>query len=221
MIQATDGIYGVVYKITNLVNGKLYFGITRCTIQKRWREHKCNSSNGRKKNFINKAISKYGYENFKIELFKTCYSSEQLYNSEIYFISKYKSNDNKFGYNNSIGGEKSTLGSKRSLEARAKISAAQKGLKRMPCKEETKIKIGNAHRGVKLSDEHKANMSKYRSGIAAKNRMPVHQFSRSGNHIASYNSYTEAAIAVGGITTAFSKLKRGRLKTYKNFLWQF
>ena len=43
-----------VYQITNLINNKLYIGITN-NYKKRWQNHKCN-----KKMVIGKAIQKYG-----------------------------------------------------------------------------------------------------------------------------------------------------------------
>jgi len=53
-----------VYQITNLVNNKMYIGITN-DYKKRWSNHKnCNSPNM----VICKAIKKYGVENFKFEL---------------------------------------------------------------------------------------------------------------------------------------------------------
>lgn len=53
-----------VYQITNLINNKLYIGITN-DYKKRWSNHKsCNSPNM----VICKAIKKYGVNNFKFEL---------------------------------------------------------------------------------------------------------------------------------------------------------
>ena len=36
-----------------------------------------------------------------------------------------------------------------------------------------------------------------------------------------FNSFTEASKSVNGIVTAFSALKRKRLKTYKGYIWKF
>jgi len=36
--------FGVIYKITNTVNGKVYIGQTVSTISHRWNQHKCLSS---------------------------------------------------------------------------------------------------------------------------------------------------------------------------------
>jgi group I intron endonuclease len=88
-----------IYKITNLVNGKVYIGQTTRTVEERWKEH-CYSSN---KGFIlNKAIKKYKKQNFKIETIEKCNSIEELNNKEIYWIKYY--NSNKEGYNIALGG---------------------------------------------------------------------------------------------------------------------
>lgn len=67
-----------VYKITNLVNNKIYIGITD-NYKKRWSNEKSKSSN----QVISKAIQKYGVENFKFEVLKEGLSPEQASDLEI------------------------------------------------------------------------------------------------------------------------------------------
>ena len=70
----------IVYKITNLLNGKIYVGQTIRTLKERFREHKYADS------LIGKAIRKYGTENFKSEILSTCNSFEELNECEIFWI---------------------------------------------------------------------------------------------------------------------------------------
>jgi len=70
----------VVYKITNLFNGKLYVGQTRQPIEKRFYQHAhANSPLGR-------AIRDCGLENFTIEVIERCDTQEQLDALEKFWI---------------------------------------------------------------------------------------------------------------------------------------
>ena len=92
-----DGSF--IYKITNLINGKPYVGQTTRSIEVRFREHaNCKTS------FIGKAIRKYGYENFKIEILEECDTLEQLNEREKFFIAAFNSMSPN-GYNLTGGGE--------------------------------------------------------------------------------------------------------------------
>ena len=92
------GLYSI-YKITNLVNGKVYIGQTKGSIEKRWKEH-C-----RKNSFCSKlrrAIQKYGKNNFSIEQIDHAHNQEELDSKEIFWIKKY--NSTEIGYNIAKGG---------------------------------------------------------------------------------------------------------------------
>lgn len=92
-----------IYKITNLINNKIYIGLTRKTVEKRWKWH-LNASNT-KNYYIARAIRKHKKENFKIEEIDKAYSIKELKSKEKYWIAKYQSNNSNIGYNLSDGGE--------------------------------------------------------------------------------------------------------------------
>ena len=74
-----------IYKIENLINGKVYIGQS-VHIERRWTEHCLPSA----RSLIGKAIKKYGKENFSFQVLNEC-SKEKLNELEEYYISKYNS----------------------------------------------------------------------------------------------------------------------------------
>ena len=90
-----------VYKITNLINNKVYIGITVKDIELRYNEHlKCSKSYP-----LYNAFNKYGRENFCITILEKCSTREEACSLEKYYIKKYNSTDHNFGYNQTTGGE--------------------------------------------------------------------------------------------------------------------
>lgn len=96
---------GHIYKITNLINGKIYIGQTIQSIRDRWYRHVGNSkwlSQDENNMAIKRAIRKYGKNNFSLELIETC-RREDLNDKEKYWIQYYDSYTN--GYNSTLGGQ--------------------------------------------------------------------------------------------------------------------
>ena len=73
-----------IYKITNLINNKIYIGKTNRTIEERFKEH-CNEYKKERseKRPLYNAMNKYGIENFKIEQIEEC-SLEESSDRESY-----------------------------------------------------------------------------------------------------------------------------------------
>lgn len=99
---------GYIYLITNLINGKKYVGQTINDVETRMRSHRQFAKSylrdkSKKTLFIDKAISKYGWENFKVDVLEEC-CQDQLNDREIYWISELNTLDDKIGYNVSPGG---------------------------------------------------------------------------------------------------------------------
>ena len=89
----------VIYKHTNIVNGKVYIGQTQ-NIDQRWAYDGHNYDPVFK---FGKAIRKYGWHSFTHEIVEDNIGSQELANErEIYWISYYDSY--KHGYNMTIGG---------------------------------------------------------------------------------------------------------------------
>lgn len=85
----------VIYKTTNLINGKIYIG-------KDSRNRKDYFGSG---SLLNRAIKKYEIVNFKKDIIEICFSLEELNIREIYWIKYYDSTNKQIGYNILPGGE--------------------------------------------------------------------------------------------------------------------
>lgn len=162
-----------IYKITNIVNNRIYIGQTITTLAKRWSQHTTSTKNSPMYN----AFRKYGIENFKIEIICSALEPTYLNELEQYFIKYYNSMSPK-GYNLTSGGNSAfsrseesrkkqrnaMLGHTVSQETRKKISTTLIGRpgirKGATHTDEAKIKISQAQTGRKLSDETKQKMSK-------------------------------------------------------------
>lgn len=120
--------YGIIYKIINKVNGKIYIGQTIKDFNKRYpmqgmgieRVYRYHNYHKKINYPYNKhllsSIEKYGFNSFDvIEEFDIAYSKEKLDYLEDYYIRVYQSNINKFGYNNKEGGSNGKL-SKQAIE---------------------------------------------------------------------------------------------------------
>lgn len=94
----------VIYKITNLINGKCYIGQTTQPLYKRYWRHCHNGTSS----VIGAAISKYGKENFKIEAIDHAHNIDELNNKEIFWINFYNSVAPN-GYNIAGGGRNHTV----------------------------------------------------------------------------------------------------------------
>ena len=110
-------VFGVVYLIQNMLNGKKYVGQTVRPLETRFNEHT------RQNTFIGRAICKYGKENFRYGVIKSCASKSEMDYWEKFFIAALKTKSPK-GYNLTDGGTGFTE------EVRAKMSAKQKGVSR-------------------------------------------------------------------------------------------
>ena len=116
-IKALDGFeksqlsYGYIYKITNLVNKKVYIGQTRQNPKKRWTQHKSAAKTGEDHPLYN-AMRYHGINKFDFTVVEK-FPVEILDQQESKLIKLYKSNireyGNKYGYNLTAGGLGMTL----------------------------------------------------------------------------------------------------------------
>lgn len=99
-----------IYKIENLINGKIYIGQSK-NIEKRWTAHRTRPFNQNSKQYdspLYRSIRKYGLENFSFVVLEETLI-EDLDNREKYWIEYYESHDKEKGYNLTDGGNSATF----------------------------------------------------------------------------------------------------------------
>lgn len=182
----------VIYKITNLLNGKIYIG----------KDSKNNPKYFGSGRILKLSIKKNGIENFKKDIIDQCESESELNEKEIFWINHYKSTNKEIGYNLTFGGtggntvlneEQKIEKYKKIREINLKLSSDERSKKYGVNKgkiginfhsEETKKKLSESNTGEKngmfgkdpwnkgklFSDETKHKMSESRKGKPAWNK---------------------------------------------------
>ena len=195
-------------------NNKVYFGITKRKVEERW----MNGEGYKRQKVINNAIKKYGWENIKhIILFENL-SYKDACEKEKECIKRYNSNNIKYGYNNSIGGEKSALGFRHSNEARKKIkdnNAKYWENKHRGSEFMRNIAKGNTNRKGKKHTEEAKRLNKIKHSIK------IEQYDLEGNFIKQWDSVKEAEMFYKISTGSISKVCKGKRKTAGGYKWKY
>lgn len=103
-------MYWDIYKLTNSIDGKVYIGLTSRTAAVRFDDH-CQYARkilrrGRKNpTTVQRAIRIHGENKFSVEVIDLAETREAAWQKERYWIRMYRSNDRRFGYNRTPGGE--------------------------------------------------------------------------------------------------------------------
>lgn len=142
-----------LYRWTNLVNNKIYIGIT---VNCKQRLHQYKSAANKSTDPISRAHKKYGFNNFKFEIinyFENFYIANE---AEVFMIAHFNSRDPNIGYNVTAGGYQFV-----DAEIGKKIKA---GLKRFYDNNVSKMK------GFKHTQESRDKLSKSCMGKPGTNK---------------------------------------------------
>jgi len=113
----------IIYKATNLINEKIYIGMTTNTLEFRKSQHKRSARSIKCKNtYFYNAINKYGFDNFEFIIIDKDEILEALNEKEAFWITFFNSTNKEIGYNLDSGGNTN----KKQSSTRKKISETQK-----------------------------------------------------------------------------------------------
>lgn len=215
-----------LYKHTS-PDGKVYIGITSMNPLTRWQ-----SGHGYKGNsYFTRAINKYGWENFSHEILFDNLTEEEAKQKEISLIAKHKSNQRKYGFNISSGGE-SKAGTKISERQKEIIRAANIG---KIVSKETREKLREASKRTWANPSHAEHMREINLGEnnpqfgktrtdeekIMRGAKGVIQISIDGEVIAEFISLHDASEKTGIYRDGISRCCRGLLKQSGGFHWRY
>lgn len=145
----------VIYKTTNLINGKIYIG----------QDSKNDPEYFGSGVILEKSIKKHGIQNFKKEIIEVCETKDELNVREVFWIDKLKSSDESIGYNISKGGTGGDTFSNQSNEKKIDIlNKRMSKLKNTQSTEEYKTKISDSSKKMWNDPTHRENMSNMMKG---------------------------------------------------------
>jgi group I intron endonuclease len=148
---------GVIYKITNTVNSKIYIGKTIGVLGRRWSQHKDCARNKQKgsrgDSYLYNAMRKHGVENFTVEVIDHALLDEELLGKEMEWIARLNSTNRRVGYNSTLGGQSGIP-----------TPEVRERMKGRPCTPEMRAKISSAQIGKFVSQETRDKQSAIRKG---------------------------------------------------------
>lgn len=211
-------------------NSKIYIGITKMNPLKRWDNGRGYSTN---KHF-SRAIKKYGWNNIKHEILFSDLSVNDAKTKEIELIEYYQSNNPKYGYNVTAGGD---TGVPLSQESIIKMKAKLTGQKRTK-KQLIYYKEAASERPKReyLSTLHKQHIAESLIGnkraVGSKaNMTQVSQFTLEGKFIRTFECAKAAALYIGCDSSSINKccreyftndLSKTKYKgKYKGYRWKY
>lgn len=137
-----------IYIIKNTINNKFYIGKRTCHCPV-WKDKYMGSGV-----YLIKAQNKYGIENFEKEVIEICETEQKAYERERYWINKYNAVENDKFYNLVDGGHGFTSKDNKRIRENMTLEQIQ----------EWNRKVGESHKGKKLSGEHKKKLSESHKG---------------------------------------------------------
>lgn len=217
-----------IYKITNTINGKAYIGQTLYSLEKRFAEHlKDSARTGHSKRPLYKAMLKYGYSAFTIEVVEELADDPELLNDrEIYWITKFHTfckDPLGPGYNATLGGGSKMLYDRHAIIQYLRTNNCVKDAAEVfKCTKDTIIDIAKAANiQVKSSpDLVKELYSKPINIYDLKNNL-IHSVTNSYEAEQWIRDHDISNAKGGAIRSHILDVCKGKRKTAYGFIWRY
>lgn len=189
-----------IYKITNLVNGKLYVG-SSVNLDKRIYEHfRTLNKNEHSNIHLQRAFNKYGKENFVSEILDYVSHKSELKYREQYWMDKYN------------------------WDMLYNIAPFAENTTGIPCSKETRKKIANSLKGKPRPTYVTAKINKtlQEKYGGQHNRKPVYQVDKNTDKILNrFDSIRLASKYANGSESSIVACCKGKAKTCAGYKWKY
>lgn len=201
----------LIYRATNNINGKVYIGKTIKSLRSRISEHKSDINRGQIF-YFQRALIKYGFDNFTWDVLDETNSLDELNRLEIQYIDTYDSKNKDKGYNIADGGMGggNRCGAILSESTKTKISNSKRGISWGTHRDETKQIISTKLTGRQFTESHKDKLKKARSNriISTETKQRMRQSSKGRINIKKFKLVDPSGIVyetTHGLTTFCSE----------------
>ena len=216
-----------VYKHTNVINGKVYIGITVNEPVVRWGRN----GDGYSTQYFGIAIKKYGWENFKHEILFENLSAKEASQKEIELIKEYDATNSEKGYNIAKGG---LTGDVRHPKTVYQYSLDGKFIKEYPSLSQAAYEnntkhsiIGNAcrsginHKSINYRWSYEYLGEQVAWDLMRNNNFyqEVYCYDLDGNYLRRYETVTEAQDDTGIDNSAICGCYKGKTSNTKGLRW--
>lgn len=222
-----------VYKITNLINNKVYVGSTLSSFKERFRQHrKYLRGNYHHSSKLQNAWNKYGGDNFTFDVIEITDNLTTRIR-ESYWIEYFNSFKN--GYNATLSVNGGVIGTKLTPEHRQKISQANIGnshrlniLHNQKTKESISKSVinfnkSNSDAALKAKENRRNKIIEMNKLIFNQlNKIPILQIDSNTNQvIKEWSSASDAGKALNIFPTTITKVCKGNGKLSGGFKWSY
>jgi len=209
---------GVIYKITNKINGLIYIGQTT-DMKRRLKEYKNGSKklNKHRNYMIMQEMYKYGFDNFEFEIIEYNIPLLLLNSREIFWIDKLQSRNSLIGYNSKTGGK----GGELTEISKHKMAESSKNFKHTD-EEKLKRSISIITINIDTLQICKYQSAKVFADIFNTNRSVITSAIRKGkniyNHYIFYDDPELCNLTVNNIINIKSNQNKLSVKSLKEYL---
>lgn len=203
---------GIIYLMTNKINGLQYVGQTSLTLAARMRGHKNEAKTSKPDVYFVRALHKYGFENFEVEIIEEC-PDNLLDEKEIFWINEYDTFLGP-GYNSTRGGK----GNKKFLNSDI-LEMWEAGLTRLEIADKLQCHPDTVSNSLHSCDIPISEIMSRGQKTREERKKEVLQYDYNGNLLNIYSCAKDAGKAMGGSESNIRQACNHHVNSAYGYIW--